>query len=226
VEKAEENQGYRKKNGRVAVRAGAQGTQDVAAVKLRGGQKVERGGEQADPGGAANWMKEKIAGANSGMKDRGKEVKDERRTQHDAGMRGISETGDEFRVQHAENQRRDSDDETHQRAGSTDVEQSASGANGRADENESSQGADQSGEGNKKRITRMDVVMAASEEVSQLMSEQDGQKSESKRQAAGKRQGVLINERESVNELVKGDGFIVRVGDGELGAGDEAGAKS
>ena len=36
---------------------------------------------------------------------------------------------------------------------------------------------------------------------------------------------MAINEREGANEFVPGDGFVVGVGDGEMRAGDKAGAK-
>ena len=36
---------------------------------------------------------------------------------------------------------------------------------------------------------------------------------------------MTIDQRERANEFVPGDGFVVGVGDGEVGAGDEAGAE-
>jgi hypothetical protein len=37
---------------------------------------------------------------------------------------------------------------------------------------------------------------------------------------------MAIDQREGANEFVPRDGFVVSVGDGEMRAGDEAGAKS
>lgn len=71
----------------------------------------------------------------------------------------------------------------------------------------------------------MDVMMAAGEEMSQLVGEQDHQQREGKGQAARERQGVTIDQGESANEFVEGDGLVVGVGDRELGAGYEAGAE-
>ena len=70
----------------------------------------------------------------------------------------------------------------------------------------------------------MDVMMAAGEEMSQLVGEQDHQQREGKGQAARERQGVTIDQGESANEFVEGDGLVVVVGDRELGTGYEAGA--
>jgi len=36
---------------------------------------------------------------------------------------------------------------------------------------------------------------------------------------------MLVEEFEGADEFVEGDGFVLRVGDSELGAGDEAGAE-
>ena len=40
--------------------ARAERAKDVAAVELRGGEKIERGGEESDPGGAADWMEKNV----------------------------------------------------------------------------------------------------------------------------------------------------------------------
>jgi hypothetical protein len=60
---AEKNEEQREKKGREAVRALVEGAKNVAAIELRCGKKIERGGEESDPGGAAYGVKQEIAGA-------------------------------------------------------------------------------------------------------------------------------------------------------------------
>ncbi len=54
----------------------ADGAKDVAAVELRGGKKIERGGEEADPGGATDRMKEEACGVRAVVKNRCEEMED------------------------------------------------------------------------------------------------------------------------------------------------------
>jgi len=68
----------------------------------------------------------------------------------------------------------------------------------------------------------MDVVMAAGKEVCELVHEQDGEKRQSKGQAADKGRRMAIQESESVEEFIEGERFAASVGDRELCAGDEA----
>ena len=53
---AKGNEDEREEEGGEAVNVGVDGAEDVTAVELAGGEKVERSGEEADPGGAANRM--------------------------------------------------------------------------------------------------------------------------------------------------------------------------
>ena len=87
-------------------------------------------------------MEEEIARADSRMNDGREEMKDERCAQHNARAGRVAKTRNEFGVDDAENERGNGDDEADQRAGRADVKKSARGADGRADEDESSQGAD------------------------------------------------------------------------------------
>ena len=54
----------------IAVSAGAQRAKDVAAVELRGGEKIERSGEQPDPRGAADGMEQQAARGHPRMQQR------------------------------------------------------------------------------------------------------------------------------------------------------------
>ncbi len=65
----------------------ADGAEDVATVELRGGKQVERSGEQAYPGGAADGMKEEVCGVSAMVKNRREKMQDERSAEDDLVMR-------------------------------------------------------------------------------------------------------------------------------------------
>ncbi|HVH71200.1 MAG TPA: hypothetical protein VNB49_08845, partial [Candidatus Dormibacteraeota bacterium] len=67
-------------------------------------------------------------------------------------------------------------------------------------------------------------VVPACEEMAQLMSKQNSKERGGKGQTREETGGILIEERERSQELVDGDGLIVRVSYGKLRARDEAGA--
>jgi len=69
-------------------------------------------------------------------------------------------------------------------------------------------------------------MMTAGKEMAELMGEQDGEQSEGERQAGGKSWWVFVKKGEGAQKLIERNGLILRVGEGELGAGNEAGAKS
>ena len=48
--------------------AGTDGAKNVAAVELRGGEKIERGGKKTDPGSAANRREKEHVGINPRVK--------------------------------------------------------------------------------------------------------------------------------------------------------------
>ena len=134
--------------------------------------------------------------------------------------------GNDFRVENAVGECGNGENETDERAGSADVEECAGGANRRTNQDESAEGADERGEGNEERIAGANVMMAAGEEMAEFVGEKNGEQSEGEGEAGGEAGGMLVEKFEGANEFVEGDGLIVGVGDGELRAGDEAGAKS
>jgi hypothetical protein len=71
----------------------------------------------------------------------------------------------------------------------------------------------------------MNVMAAAGEEVAEFVSEENGEKREGEGQASQKTGRILEEESEGTEEFVHGSGLVVGVGDGELRAGNEAGAK-
>ena len=128
-------------------------------------------------------------------------------------------------MQDAENQRGDGDDETDQRADGADVKQCASGADGRAHQNESAERADQRGKGNEERIAGVNVVMAAGEKMAEFMSQQNSEQREGEGQAGEQRGGMLVEERVGVEEFGERGGLILLEGDGELRACGQSGAE-
>jgi hypothetical protein len=117
------------------------------------------------------------------------------------------------------------EDEADERAGSADVEEGASGANGGAHENESAECADEGRKGNEERIAGVDMVVTAGEEMAEFVGEKNGEKSGGEGKACKKGGGILVEEREGAEELVEGSGLIAGIGDSELGPGGEAGAE-
>jgi len=69
-------------------------------------------------------------------------------------------------------------------------------------------------------------MVAASEEMSELVHQQDRKQRQRKWQAAGESGWLVIQQGEVVQEFFKRQGFAVGIGDRELGAGHETGAES
>jgi hypothetical protein len=159
------------------------------------------------------------------VKNGGEQMEDQWAAENEAGASGIGEAGHDFGVEDAEDESRDGNEKTNDRSGCADVEESAGGADGRANEDERAHGADQSWKRNEEGITGVDMVLAASEVVAKFMGEENGEESESERKAGSELERVGVDQSESTNEGVPGDGLIFGVGVGELGAGDQAGAE-
>ena len=158
------------------MKAGIEGAEDVAAVELSRGEEVERGGEEADPGGAAYWWKQKEVRIDAGMKE-GVEKAEKQRNAEDDGILGrieIRDCGNEIGMKYAIQKGGNSKDKTDERAGSADIEEGSGGANGRAHKDEGAKGADERGEGNEERVAGVNVVMAASEEMAEFVCEKNG----------------------------------------------------
>ena len=67
----------------------------------------------------------------------------------------------------------------------------------------------------------MNVVVAAREIVAEFVRQQYGQKCQGKRQAGSQRERLAIEQGESADEFVPRNGLVLRVGCGEVRAGDE-----
>ena len=68
-------------------------------------------------------------------------------------------------------------------------------------------------------------MVAAGEEMAEFVGQKNGEQGEGEGEASGEARGMLVEEFEGADKFVEGDGFILRVGDGELSAGNEAGAE-
>lgn len=204
------------------MKTSADGAEYVSAIQLAGGEEIERSGEKADPGGAANGMEEKNAGGRAVVKNRSEETQQKRSAEDDIGVRGIDDAGGDLGVKEPKNERGNGKDETNQRTGSANVEKRARGADGRTNQDERTEGANDRREGNEKRVAGMNVMMAASEEMAELVSEKNDQESGSERQTSDEAGRILVKESEGAKEIVERDGLIVGVGDGELRASGEA----
>ena len=97
------------------------GAEDVAAVELRGGKKIERSGEEANPGGAADRMQKEVCRAGAMMKNRRQKTQDERGAENDFVFGGYGEARDKLCVHDTVDQRRNGDQEADERAGCADV---------------------------------------------------------------------------------------------------------
>lgn len=205
--------------------ADVDGAEDVAAIELSGGEEVQRSGKKADPGGATDGMEEKHVGVGAGMNQTSEETKQDWSAEDYLGVRGIDDAGNDFGVQEAEEQSGNGEKKADERAGGADIEEGASGADGRTDHDESTEGADEGREGNEERIAGMDVMVAAGEEVAEFVGEENGQERGGERHAGEKTKRILVEEGEGAEEIVEGDGLIMAVGDGELRASGETGAE-
>jgi hypothetical protein len=182
---AEKQQENGKEERQKAMAARAYGTEDVPAIELPGGKEVERSGEEADPGGAADGMEEKIFRGDAGMNHGREQVQDERHSENDVCFARISETGNHLSVEDAVDEGWDGKDKADEGAGGAYVEKGAGGANGRTNENESAERADERREGNEEWIAGADAMMAASEKMAEFVGEKNGHQRQGKGKASG-----------------------------------------
>ena len=67
--------------------AGADRANNVSAIELTYGKKIQSGGKQADPGCAANRIQQQIRRMGVGLEDRAHQFHDQRHTKHYIGIR-------------------------------------------------------------------------------------------------------------------------------------------
>jgi hypothetical protein len=136
------------------------------------------------------------------------------------------QAGNEAGMRNTKNQSGNCKKEADEGAGSADVEEGAVGANGRTDDDERTEGANGRREGNEERVAGANMMVTAGEEVAEFVSEKNDEESKSKRETRREGGGMAVKEREIADELVDGGFPIVSEGEGELRAGNEAGAES
>lgn len=224
-EEGQSDQKEGKKDGIEFVQARTDRAENVATVQLRRGQQIERSGKETDPGGAPNRVKEKCSRGNAGLQPGGEKAKHQWRPENDFGVLRIGNTGNDAGVQDAVCQGWNGEDETNERAGSADVEQGARRSNRRANENEGAKRSDERGKGNEERVAGANVMVAASEEMTEFVSKQNRKQREGKRETGGEACGIFVEEGKSTEEFVKRSRIVLSVGRCELRAGHEAGAK-
>ena len=111
-------------------------TDDVAAVKLCGGKKVEGGRKKADPCCPPNGMKKKIRGIGAMVKEWREKLENQRSAEHDFVLGGNRKSGNELCVNNAVDERGDRDEEAHERSGCANVKERTSIANRGANKDE------------------------------------------------------------------------------------------
>ena len=111
------------------MKACADRTEDVAAIELGNGQKIERSGEKPDPGGAANGMKQERGGGYTWMQPRSEETQQKRSAEGQVDVMCVVKARNDLRVEQAVGERGDGQNKSHQRTGRAHVKESSSGAN-------------------------------------------------------------------------------------------------
>ncbi len=193
----------------------------MSAVQLGGRKKIERGGEQADPGSTADRVKQEIVRRDPWVKKRDEKTKNKRSAEKKIGPGG--ETRNNFRMENADGERRQGEDKTDYGPGEADIEERSAAAHGSAYENEGAEGADERGGRNKVGIRSADVVVATSEPVTQLVGQKNAHEREGERQTGEKDPRRGEEGGKIVDEGVDGDGFVLLIRVGKLSACGKAG---
>src|SRR5260370_14269566 len=196
------NKNKRKKDGKVTVSARVERTQNVATVQLGHGQEIERSGEKADPGGAANRMKQECAGGNAGMQGGSEETQQQWSAEGQVDVPRVVKARNKFGVEHAVGECGNRENESNERTGSAHIKERPSGANRRANQNERAERAHERRKGNKKWIAGADMMMTAGEEMAELMGEQNGERSEGGGQAGSEGGRGFGKKGKSLGEVI------------------------
>lgn len=223
---AEREKSERKEVRGEAMKARKDRAKDVTAIELASGKEIQGSGEEADPCGTTDGIEKDDARGRAGVKERGEKAEEQRSAENDFGVRRVNDAGRNFSVNKAEEQRRNADEKSDERSRRTDIKESTVGAHWRADENECAEGANQGWEWNEEWITRMNVMVAAGEEMAEFVGEKDGEESCGERHAGEKAERILVEKGEGAEKLVERNRLVVSVGHGKLRAGNKASRKS
>ena len=137
------------------------------------------------------------------MKEGVEKSHQQRHTEGDVGVIEIRETGHEFRMNDSVEKSRDGKDEAHERARSANIKKGAVGANGRADQDESAERANERRKGKEVRIAGPDVMMAAGEEVAEFVRKKNGKQRKGEGEARKKPGRMLIEKFVGAHKLVE-----------------------
>ena len=203
MKQAQGDESKRYKKGGKAMQARANGTEDMAAVQLTDWEQVHGSHEQADPCGAADGRQEKRAGINAGMQEGMEKSQQQRHAEGNVSVTEICKTRHEFRMNDSVEKSRNGKDEAHQRARSANIKEGAVGANGRADQNESAERANERWKGKEVRVAGANVMMAAGEEVAEFVGKKNGKQREGEGEARKKSGRMLVEKVVGVDKLVE-----------------------
>jgi len=159
------------------------------------------------------------------MENSVQEPKQERSAVNKFGVGRISEAGNGLSMEDAVDESGNGEHEADERTGSADIKQGAVSEDGRANQDEGAEGTVQVGEGNEKGIGGANVVVAAGKKMAEFVSEENGHQSQRERKTGGEADRVFIEESERAKKFIRREGLVLRIGGGELCAGDEAGAQ-
>jgi len=160
------------------------------------------------------------------MQPGSEEAQQKRSAEGQVDVTRIVKARNDLRMENAEGERRNRQNESHEGTGSAHVKECTSGTNRRTSQNERAERANERRKGNKKRVGGADVMVAAGKKMAELMDEQNGEKSEGEGQARSEGRGMFVKKCESVEKPVERNSLILSISDGKLSAGDQAGAKS
>jgi len=104
------------------MKACIEGAKDVAAIELTCGEEVEGGSEKSDPGSAADGVEQEGIRGRAWTKDGSEKTQQKRSAENDLGVGKVRDAGDDFGVEKAEDEGGNGENESHERAGSADIE--------------------------------------------------------------------------------------------------------
>jgi hypothetical protein len=153
------------------------------------------------------------------------QTEEERNAEDEIGVRSVGKIWDDFCMEDTVGESGDRQNKAGEGAGRADIEESTRGANRGTNENESAESANKRREGNEERIGGADVVVPASEEMAELVSEKNSEQGDGEGDSRGEADGMLVKKLEGADVFIEGSRLIVGVGDGELSAGGKASTK-
>ena len=206
MKQAQGDESKRYKKGGKAMQARANGTEDMAAVQLTDWEQVHGSHEQPDPCGAADGRQEKRAGINAGMQEGMEKSQQQRHAEGDVSVTEICKTRHEFRMNDSVEKSRNGENEAHERARSANIKEGAVGANGRTDQNESAERANERWKGKEVRVAGANVMMAAGEEVAEFVGKKNGKQREGEGEARKQPGRMLVKKFVGADKLVERGG--------------------